>query len=120
VRGYELRLPGTGRPLRPGASSLQFTLDAKSLAGDLGNTLTTIVQSPPADVHQTTTIVVRRGRAQSTPGTCWTVCRTHAPSAEAYDTLSADYPTTSAVPDDVAMAHADGQPYRISPRDGPS
>jgi alpha-glucosidase len=112
MRGYELRLPADWPPASVTASGvpLQFTLDAKQPGWRLeGNTLTTIVPVAPADVHQTTTIAVRRGPGSINSrnlldGFAGRMRRLR----EAYDTLSADYPTTSAVPDDVTMAMQTG------------
>jgi alpha-glucosidase len=112
MRGYELRLPADWPPASVTANGvpLQFTLDAKQPGWRLeGNTLTTIVPVAPADVHQVTTIVVRR-----TPGSLSSrnlldgFAGRMRRLREAYDTLSADYPATSAVPGDVTMAMQTG------------
>ena len=101
MRSYEVRLPADWPPASITANgvSLQFTLDARQPGWHLeGNTLTTIVPVAPADVHQATTIVVRRAPGSITSrnlldGFTERMRRLR----EAYDTLSADYPTTSAV-----------------------
>jgi alpha-glucosidase len=112
MRSYEVRLPADWPPASITANgvSLQFTLDARQPGWHLeGNTLTTIVPVAPADVHQATTIVVRRAPGSITSrnlldGFTERMRRLR----EAYDTLSADYPTTSAVPDAVTTAMQTG------------
>jgi alpha-glucosidase len=112
TRGYELRLPADWPPASVSANGLplQFTLDSKQSGWRLeGNTLTTIVPVAPADVRQTTTIVVRRtpgsiGSRNLLDGFAGRMRRLR----EAYDNLSADYPATSAVPDDVTIAMQTG------------
>ena len=112
MRGYELRLPADWPPASVTANGvpLQFTLDAKQPGWRLeGNTLSTIVPVAPADVHQATTIVVRRAPGSLSSrnlldGFAGRMRRLR----EAYDTLSADYPATSAVPGDVTMAMQTG------------
>ena len=112
MRSYEVRLPADWPPASITANgvSLQFTLDARQPGWHLeGNTLTTIVPVAPADVHQATMIVVRRAPGSITSrnlldGFTERMRRLR----EAYDTLSADYPTTSAVPDAVTTAMQTG------------
>jgi alpha-glucosidase len=111
-RGYEVRLPADWPPASVTANGvpLQFTLDEKHPGWRFeGNTLTTIVPVAPADVHQATTIMVRRAPGSITSrnlldGFTGRMRRLR----EAYDTLSADYPITSAVPDDVTTAMQTG------------
>jgi alpha-glucosidase len=112
TRGYEVRLPADWPPASVTANgvALQFTLDAKQPGWRLeGNTLTTIVPVAPADVHQATTIVVHRLPGSITSrnlldGFTGRMRRLR----DAYDTLSADYPMMSAVPDDVTLAMQTG------------
>jgi alpha-glucosidase len=112
MRSYEVRLPADWPPasVTANGASLRFTLDAKQLGWRFeGNTLTTIVPVAPADVHQATTIVVRRAPGSLTSrnlldGFTGRMRRLR----EAYDTLSADYPATRAVPDDVTTAMQTG------------
>ncbi len=112
MRSYEVRLPADWPPASVTANgvSLQFTLDGKQPGWRFeGNTLTTIVPVAAADVHQATTIVVRRAPASISSrslldGFTGRMRRLR----EAYDTLSADYPATRAVPDDVTMGMQTG------------
>jgi alpha-glucosidase len=112
MRGYELRLPADWPPASVTANGvpLQFTLDAKQPGWRFeGNTLTTIVPVAPADVHQATTIVARRAPGSLSSrnlldGFAGRMRRLR----QAYDTLSADYPTTSAVPGDITTAMQTG------------
>jgi alpha-glucosidase (family GH31 glycosyl hydrolase) len=114
VRGYEVRLPADWPPASVTANgvSLQFTLDGKQAGWRFeGNTLTTIVPVAPADVHQATTIVVRRA-----PGSYSVTSRNMLDGftgrmrrlRQAYDTLSADHPAISAVPDEGTTAMQTG------------
>ena len=112
MRSYEVRLPADWPPasVTANGASLRFTLDAKQLGWRFeGNTLTTIVPVAPTDVHQATTIVVRRAPGSLTSrnlldGFTGRMRRLR----EAYDTLSADYPATCTVPDDVTTAMQTG------------
>jgi alpha-glucosidase (family GH31 glycosyl hydrolase) len=112
MRSYEVRLPADWPPASVTANgvSLQFTLDAKRPGWHFeGNTLTTIVPVAPADVHQATTIVVRRAPGSMSSrslldGFTGRMRRLR----EAYEALSADHPTTHAVPDDVTTAMQTG------------
>jgi alpha-glucosidase len=112
MRGYELRLPADWPPASVTANGvpLQFTLDAKQPGWRFeGNTLTTIVPVAPADVHQATTIVVRRAPGSLNSrnlldGFAGRMQRLR----QAYDTLSADFPATLAVPGDLTMAMQTG------------
>ena len=112
TRSYEVRLPADWPPASVTANgvSLQFTLDAKQPGWHFeGNTLTTIVPVAPADVHQAVTIVVRRAPGSISSrslldGFTGRMRRLR----EAYDMLSADYPATHAVPDDVTTAMQTG------------
>jgi alpha-glucosidase (family GH31 glycosyl hydrolase) len=126
MRGYEVRLPADWPPASVTANgvSLQFSLDAKQSGWRFdGNTLTTIVPVTHGDVHvdmpgdvhgdvqQATTIVVRRAPGSSSissrnmlDGFAGRMRRLR----EAYDALSADHPTTHAVPDDVTTAMQTG------------
>jgi len=112
TRGYEVRLPADWPPASVTANgvSLQFTLDAKQPGWRFeGNTLTTIVPVASADVHHATTIVVRRAPGSLSSrnlldGFTGRMRRLR----EAYDTISADYPMISAVPDEVTMAMQTG------------
>jgi len=112
MRSYEVRLPADWPPASITANgvSLRFTLDAKQPGWHFeGNTLTTIVPVAPADVHQATTIVVRRAPGSISSqylldGFTGRMRRLR----EAYDTLSADYPATRTVPDDVTTAMQTG------------
>jgi alpha-glucosidase len=112
MRGYQVRLPADWPPASVTANGipLQFTLDAKQSGWRFeGNTLTTIVPVAPADVHKQTTIVVRRPPSSIASrnlldGFTGRMRRLR----EAYDTLSADYPMISAVPEDVTIAMQTG------------
>ena len=112
TRGYQLRLLADWPPSSVTANgvSLAFTLDAKQPGWRVeGNTLTTIVPVAPADVHQSTTIVIRRASGSLSirnllDGFAGRMLRLR----EAYDTLAADYPATSAVPDEVTIAMQTG------------
>jgi alpha-glucosidase len=111
-RGYEVRLPADWPPASVTANGvpLQFTLDEKHPGWRFeGNTLTTIVPVAATDVRQATTITVRRAPGSMTSrnlldGFSGRMRRLR----EGYDTLSADYPITSAVPDDVTTAMQTG------------
>jgi alpha-glucosidase len=112
MRGYEVRLPADWPPTSVTANgvALQFALDTKQPGWRLeGNTLTTIVPVAPANVHKEATIVVRRAPGliasrNLLDGFTGRMRRLR----EAYDTLAADYPMTTAVPDDVTMAMQTG------------
>ncbi len=107
-RGYELRLPADWPPASVTANGvpLAFTLDAKKRGWRMeGNTLTTIVPVAPADVHEVTTILIHRAPGSLTSrnlldGFAGRMLRLR----EAYDSLAADFPSTSAVPDEVTSA----------------
>jgi alpha-glucosidase len=112
MRGYELPLPEDWPPVSVTANGvpLQFTLNTKEPGWRLeGKTLTTIVPVTAADVHQATTIMVRRAPGSVSSrnlldGFAGRMRRRR----EAYDTFSADYPATSAVPNDVTTAMQTG------------
>ena len=112
MRSYEIRLPADWPPASVIANgvSLQFTLDGKQPGWRFeGNTLTTIVPVAPPDVHQATTIVVRRAPASISSrslldGFTGRMRRLR----EAYEALSADHPAIHAVPDDVTTAMQTG------------
>jgi len=120
VRGYELRLPADWPPASVTANGvpLQFTLDARQSGWRFdGNTLTTIVPVAPADVHQATTIAVRRspGSLSSRNLLEGFTGRMHR-LREAYDTLSADYPATPGVPDDLTISMQTGNRIGYHPQ----
>jgi alpha-glucosidase len=120
VRGYELRLPADwpSASVTANGASLQFTLDARQPGWRFeGNTLTTIVTVAPADVHQATTIAVRRspGSLSSRNLLEGFTGRMHR-LREAYDTLSADYPATPGVPDDLTISMQTGNRIGYHPQ----
>ena len=123
TRGYELRLPADWPPASviANGASLNFTLDAKQPGWRMeGNTLTTIVPVAPADVHHTTTIVIHRAAGSLSSrnlldGFAGRILRLR----EAYDSLAADYPSTSAVPDEVTSAMQTGNRIGYHPETAP-
>ena len=120
ARGYELRLPADWPPVSVTANGvpLQFTLDTRRSGWHVeGNTLTTIVPVAPTDVHQATTIVVRRspGSLSSRNLLEGFAGRMHR-LREAYDTLSADYPATPGVPDDLTVSMQTGNRIGYHPQ----
>ena len=104
-RAHELRLPFDWPPESVTADGvpLKFTLDAHAAGWRYeGNTLTTVVPVPAGDVHRPTTIAVRRAPGslasrKNLDGFPGTMHR----AREAYDQLSADFPSTLAVPEAV-------------------
>ena len=111
-RGYQLRLPADWPPASVTANGipLAFTLDAKHAGWRLeGNTLTTIVPVDQVDVHEATTIVIHRAPGSLSSrsqleGFAGCMLRLR----EAYDTLAADFPATSGVPDELTVAMQTG------------
>jgi hypothetical protein len=82
-----------------------------------GNTLTTIVPVAPANVHQATTITVRRspGSVSSRNLLEGFTGRMHR-LREAYNTISADYPATPGVPDDLTISMQTGNRIGYHPQ----
>jgi len=120
VRGYEIRLPADWPPASVTANGvpLQFTLDARQSGWRVeGNTLTTIVPVAPANVHQATTITVRRspGSVSSRNLLEGFTGRMHR-LREAYNTISADYPATPGVPDDLTISMQTGNRIGYHPQ----
>ncbi len=112
MRGYELRLPADWPPSAVTANgrALNFTLKAGQPGWRFeGNTLTTVVPVTPADVHKPVTITIRRptGSLASRALLDGFAGRMHR-AREAYDTLSGDFPSTRAVPDDVTLTMQTG------------
>ena len=111
-RRIELRLPGDFPPasVTVNGTPLTFTLKSKDPGWRFeGNTLTTVVPTDTIDVQHGATIVVRRaagsmGRRKELDGFAGRTERLRM----AYDQLSADYPTTAAVPDAVTGAMQTG------------
>lgn len=120
TRGFEVRLPADWPPASVTANgvALAFTLDAKQPGWRMeGNTLTTIVPVAPADVHQTTTIVIRRAEGSLVSrnlldGFAGRMLRLR----EAYDALATDFPATLAVPDAVTVAMQTGNRIGYHPQ----
>ncbi|GAA3764648.1 glycoside hydrolase family 31 protein [Terriglobus aquaticus] len=111
-RRLELRLPGDFPPesVTVNGTPLTFTLKSNGPGWRFdGNTLTTTVPTEAIDVQNGATITVRRaagslGRRKQLDGFAGRVERLRM----AYDQLSADYPTTAAVPDTVTAAMQTG------------
>lgn len=111
-RGYRLLLPADWPPASVTANgkSLSFTLDGKQPGWRFeGNTLTTVVPVAAAGIDRTTTITVRRAAGSLVSRTLLdNFSGRMRRMREAYDALSADFPTTSAVPDEVTHAMQTG------------